>query len=104
MTIFKHSSCFQDYFVCICFQDYFAIELLDGHLHVHLDLGSGAIKIRASRIQLNDGNWHRVELTLRKNQGRVTIDGDTEAFETPGKSLSFFVSFFFVNFIYILSF
>jgi neurexin len=67
------------------FQDYFAIEMLDGHLHVHLDLGSGAIKIRASRVQLHDGNWHRVELTLRKNQGRITIDGDTEAFETPGK-------------------
>ena len=68
----------------IYLQDYFAIELLDGHLHVHLDLGSGAIKIRASRIQLFDGNWHRVELTLKKNQGRITIDGDTEAFETPG--------------------
>ena len=65
-------------------QDYFAMELLDGHLYVHLDLGSGAAKVRASRFELNDGAWHRVGLTLRKQIGRITIDGDTEAFETPG--------------------
>ena len=66
-------------------QDYFAMELLDGHLHVHLDLGSGAVKVRASRTPLNDGAWHEVELTLKRRVGRVTIDGNTEAFETPGE-------------------
>lgn len=60
------------------------MELLDGHMYVHLDLGSGAVKIRASRTQLNDGLWHHVDLTLKKRAGRITIDGDTEAFETPG--------------------
>ena len=61
------------------------MELLDGHLHVHLDLGSGAVKVRASRTPLNDGAWHEVELTLKRRVGRVTIDGNTEAFETPGE-------------------
>lgn len=61
------------------------MELLDGHLHVHLDLGSGSVKIRASRVPLNDGRWHQVELTIKKQIGRITIDGETEAFETPGK-------------------
>ncbi|TRY78356.1 hypothetical protein TCAL_01738 [Tigriopus californicus] len=65
-------------------KDYFAMELLDGHLHVHLDLGSGSVKIRASRVPLNDGRWHQVELTIKKQIGRITIDGETEAFETPG--------------------
>ncbi len=41
-------------------QDYFAMEILDGHLHVHLDLGTGAVKIRASRMPLDDGAWHKV--------------------------------------------
>ena len=61
------------------------MELFDGHLYVHLDLGTGATKVRASRKTLNDGDWHRVELTLKNKMGRITIDGATEAFETPGK-------------------
>jgi neurexin len=61
------------------------MELLDGHLHVHLDLGTGSVNIRASRVPLNDGQWHHVELTLKRRMGRITIDGATEAFETPGK-------------------
>ena len=34
---------------------------------------------------LNDGNWHRIELTLKNKMGRITVDSNTEAFETPGK-------------------
>ena len=41
------------------------MELFDGQLFVHLNLGTGAAKVRASRKPLNDGNWHRVELTLK---------------------------------------
>jgi len=59
---------------------------LDGHVYVHLDLGSGAMKKKASKQVLHDGKWHKVELTLKKNQGRVTINGETEAFETPGNT------------------
>ena len=66
-------------------QDFFAIELLDGHLYVHVDLGSGAKKVRSSRYELNDAAWHRIELTLRKRAGRITVDGETDSFETPGK-------------------
>jgi len=61
------------------------MELLDGHLHVHLDLGSGPVKLRASRYPLNDGRWHRVEMTLKRRIGRVSVDGEPEAFETPGE-------------------
>ena len=67
------------------FQDYFAMELQEGHLFVHLELGSGPIKVKASRYELNDGSWHKVALTLRKQNGRVSIDGDAEVFQTPGK-------------------
>ena len=69
-------------------QDFFAMELFDGHLFVHLNLGTGAAKVRASRKPLNDGNWHRVELTLKNKVGRITVDGNTEAFESPGEYLS----------------
>ena len=71
-------------FFLIMLQDYFAMELIDGQLYVHLDLGTGAVKKKASRNRLNDGDWHRIELTLRGRTGRITVDGDTDAFETIG--------------------
>ncbi|XP_071747001.1 neurexin 1 isoform X2 [Lepeophtheirus salmonis] len=67
-------------------KDYFAFEILDGHLYVHLDLGSGPVKIRASRTPLNDGAWHHVELTLSQRSGRIKIDEDSESFKTPGEA------------------
>ena len=60
------------------------MELLEGHLHVHLDLGTGPVNVRASRLPLNDGQWHHVELNLKRNMGRIAIDGADESFETPG--------------------
>ena len=62
------------------------MELFEGQLFVHLNLGSGSTKVRASRKTLNDGDWHRIELTLKNKQGRITVDSNTEAFETPGNN------------------
>ena len=85
------------------FQDYFAMELQEGHLFVHLELGSGPVKVKASRYELNDGSWHKVALTLRKQNGRVSIDGDAEVFQTPGKyqtdSINSILLFFSINVI-----
>lgn len=64
------------------------MELFEGHLYVHLNLGSGATKVKASRKTLNDNDWHRIELTLKNKQGRITVDSMTEAFETVGKQHS----------------
>ena len=63
------------------------MELLEGHLRVHLDLGTGPVNVRASRLPLNDGQWHHVELNLKRSMGRVAVDGQDESFETPGKSM-----------------
>ena len=67
-------------------KDYLTMELLEGHLHVHLDLGTGPVNVRASRLPLSDGQWHHVELNLKRSMGRIAIDGATQSFETPGKS------------------
>ena len=64
------------------------MELLEGHLRVHLDLGTGPVNVRASRLPLNDGQWHHVELNLKRSMGRVAVDGQDESFETPGKCKS----------------
>jgi len=68
--------------------DYFALELIDGHLYVHLNLGHDPVQFRASRPnqQLSNGEWHKVELQLNQNNGRITIDGDLELFTTQGQT------------------
>lgn len=80
-------------YICIFLQsiqlDLFAVELLNGHIYIHVDLGSGASKVRASRRRVDDGAWH--DLTLRR-QGReckVSIDGQWNDFRTPGDSTQF---------------
>ncbi|XP_019844704.2 neurexin-1 isoform X3 [Bactrocera dorsalis] len=62
----------------------FAIELLNGHIYIHLDLGSGAAKVRASRRRVDDGDWH--DLILRRNgrDAKVSVDGVWNEFRTPG--------------------
>lgn len=76
------NSCFN---MAVSFQtDFIAIEIMNGHVYVHMDLGSGSVKVRASRRRVDDGDWH--ELTLRRtgNNGRVTVDGSPAEFVTPG--------------------
>lgn len=62
-----------------------AFELINGHLYLHLDLGSGAAKVKATTRRVDDGAWH--EATLRRSglDGRVTVDGTASDFTTPGK-------------------
>ncbi|XP_055852280.1 neurexin-1a isoform X2 [Episyrphus balteatus] len=62
----------------------FAVELLNGHIYIHLDLGSGAAKVRASRRRVDDGDWH--DLILRRNgrDAKVSVDGVWNEFRTPG--------------------
>ncbi|MGH0188146.1 UNVERIFIED_CONTAM: hypothetical protein FKN15_027939 [Acipenser sinensis] len=50
--------------------DYFAMELLDGYLFLLLDMGSGAIKMRASSKKVNDGEWCHVDFQRDGRKGR----------------------------------
>lgn len=69
-------------------QDLFAFEILGGQLYLHADLGSGSIKMRASKTRVDDGVWHDVALRRVERDGRVTIDSSTVEFRTPGKNIS----------------
>lgn len=66
--------------------DFFAVEVLNGHIYIHIDLGSGAAKVRASRKRVDDGIWH--ELTVRRNgrEGKVGVDQQWNDFKVPGDS------------------
>ncbi|XP_014473358.1 PREDICTED: neurexin-1 isoform X1 [Dinoponera quadriceps] len=67
-------------------QDLFAFEILGGHLYLHVDLGSGPVKVRASKARVDDGVWHDVALRRVERDGRVTVDTWTVEFRTPGDS------------------
>lgn len=62
----------------------FAFEILSGYLYLHADLGSGAVKVKASRSRVDDGVWHDVALRRVERDGRVTVDTATVEFRTPG--------------------
>ncbi|XP_075221682.1 neurexin 1-like [Lycorma delicatula] len=66
--------------------DMFALELMSGHLYLHLDLGSGAVKVKGTMRRIDDGMWHEISLRRNGKEGRLTIDGNTADFSTPGDS------------------
>lgn len=65
--------------------DLFALELVDGHLFLHLDLGSGPLKVKAPKKRLADGTWHELSVSRAGREGRITIDGASAEFNTPGE-------------------
>ncbi|XP_075923816.1 neurexin-1-like isoform X6 [Petromyzon marinus] len=66
--------------------DFFAMELLEGHLHLLLDMGSGTIKLRASPRKVNDGDWHHVDFQRDGRSGLVSVDGRRTQFTASGES------------------
>lgn len=53
--------------------DFFAIEMLDGHLYLLLDMGSGTIKIKALQKKVNDGEWYHVDFQRDGRSGNITF-------------------------------
>lgn len=76
-------------FLYLLQQDLFAFEILGGHLYLHADLGSGPVKVRSSKTRIDDGVWHDVALRRVERDGRVTVDGNTADFRTPGNVMFF---------------
>lgn len=65
--------------------DFFALELLEGHLYLHLNLGSGSRRIKATNRRVDDGWWHEVTLNRDGQAGRITVDEGANDFKMPGK-------------------
>ena len=58
---------------------------MKGFLYLHLDLGDGPTKIRASNKVVNNGAWHQVFVLRNGRSGNIKVDDDTIDFETPGR-------------------
>ncbi|XP_036382786.1 neurexin 1a isoform X2 [Megalops cyprinoides] len=66
--------------------DFFAIEMLDGHLYLLLDMGSGTTKTRAVNKKVNDGEWYHVDFQRDGRSGTISINTIRTAYTAPGES------------------
>uniref|UniRef100_A0A1I7WCQ3 Neurexin-1a n=1 Tax=Heterorhabditis bacteriophora TaxID=37862 RepID=A0A1I7WCQ3_HETBA len=76
--------------------DYIAFELIDGHLHMVINLGSGVVRLQTTAQKVTDGTqWHNVYLERVGRTGSVVVDNVKTDFNTPGVSSNFIVVLFF---------
>ncbi|XP_063774731.1 neurexin-1 isoform X4 [Pseudophryne corroboree] len=66
--------------------DFFAIEMLDGHLYLLLDMGSGTIKIKALQKKVNDGEWYHVDFQRDGRTGTISVNTIRTPYTAPGES------------------
>ncbi|XP_026165219.1 neurexin-1a isoform X1 [Mastacembelus armatus] len=66
--------------------DFFAIEMLDGHLYLLLDMGSGTTKTKAVNKKVNDGEWYHVDFQRDGRSGTISINTHRTAYTAPGES------------------
>ncbi|PIO76915.1 laminin G domain protein [Teladorsagia circumcincta] len=72
--------------------DYVAFELIDGHLHMIINLGSGAVRLQTTARHVNDGDtWHSLHLERVGRTGSVIVDSMKTDFNTPGVSSNLIV-------------
>ncbi|KAF7284423.1 hypothetical protein GWI33_022206 [Rhynchophorus ferrugineus] len=55
--------------------DLFAVEIYNGHIYIHLDLGTGPSKQRGSRRRIDDGTWHELIFRRTGRDARISVDG-----------------------------
>uniref|UniRef100_A0A8C7YVP6 Neurexin 1b n=1 Tax=Oryzias sinensis TaxID=183150 RepID=A0A8C7YVP6_9TELE len=66
--------------------DFFAIEMLEGHLYLLLDMGSGTTKTKAVNKKVNDGEWYHVDFQRDGRSGTISINTLRTAYTAPGES------------------
>nr|XP_027202560.1 neurexin-1-like isoform X1 [Dermatophagoides pteronyssinus] len=67
-------------------RDYFALELLDGHLYLLMNLGSAPVKVKATNKRIDDSHWHMITVRRSERNGQVVVDETISDFVSPGQS------------------
>ncbi|XP_078186075.1 agrin isoform X13 [Callithrix jacchus] len=57
-------------------KDFLALALLDGHVQLRFDTGSGPA-VLTSAVLVDLGRWHRLELSRHWRRGTLSVDGET---------------------------
>uniref|UniRef100_A0A915D4Y4 Neurexin n=1 Tax=Ditylenchus dipsaci TaxID=166011 RepID=A0A915D4Y4_9BILA len=72
--------------------DFIAFELIDGHLYLIVNLGSGHVRLQTTSKRVNDGNWHTVAMERVGRTGSVAVDNVKTVFSTPGVSANLIIN------------
>ncbi|OTF69070.1 neurexin-1b-alpha-like protein [Euroglyphus maynei] len=67
-------------------RDYFALELLDGHVYLLMNLGTSPVKVKATNKRVDDGHWHMITVRRSERSGQVVVDETISDFVSPGQS------------------
>jgi len=54
--------------------DWFGIGLIDGHLHLAYNLGSGQVEIVYNVTRIDDGQWHNLDIARYKREASIKVD------------------------------
>uniref|UniRef100_A0A8R1IE33 LAM_G_DOMAIN domain-containing protein n=1 Tax=Caenorhabditis japonica TaxID=281687 RepID=A0A8R1IE33_CAEJA len=71
--------------------DYVAFELIDSHLFLIINLGSGVVRLQTTAMKVSDGEWHHVQLDRLSRTGSVIVDAIKIDFSTPGVSANLII-------------
>ncbi|CAG9530113.1 unnamed protein product [Cercopithifilaria johnstoni] len=72
--------------------DYLAFELIDGHLFMIINLGSGHIRLQTTAEKITNGAiWHNITLERMGRTGTVIVDDIKTDFSTPGVSANLII-------------
>ncbi|CAI5451348.1 unnamed protein product [Caenorhabditis angaria] len=66
--------------------DFLAFELIDSHLFMIINLGSGVVRLQTTANKISNGEWHHVQLDRMSRTGSVVVDAIKIDFNTPGVS------------------
>uniref|UniRef100_A0A8D2ZSK4 Neurexin-1a-like n=1 Tax=Scophthalmus maximus TaxID=52904 RepID=A0A8D2ZSK4_SCOMX len=61
-------------------------RMLDGHLYLLLDMGSGTTKTKAIDRKVNDGEWYHVDFQRDGRSGTISVNSVRTAYTAPGDS------------------
>lgn len=68
--------------------DFFAMEVVDGDFYLIMNLGTGAIKEKVSRSNVDDGMPHIVYFKYSGKSGLIRVDSHEIEYLTPGMGTS----------------
>ncbi|XP_066522892.1 chondroitin sulfate proteoglycan 4 [Hoplias malabaricus] len=64
--------------------DFIALGMNGGHLIGVVDLGSGKVVLNNLKVQLDDDQWHRVQIRLQPNIFEITVDSKSVSLSLNG--------------------
>ena len=60
--------------------------MVDGQIYLHIDLGTGSLRVLATSDSVDDGEWHQISVTRNGRSGSIKVDDLATDFNSRGDS------------------